>query len=176
MVKLMAFLGNPTSQYAKTRHNVGWMIADHIYPMEAWSQKFHGRMSSRDGVFLLKPETFMNESGRSVRAALDYYNLEAEQLLVIHDDLELPFGTLRLQQGGGLGGHKGLRSIVQHLSDDSFLRLRVGVGRPVHGSVSSWVLSRFDPIEEALLPDLFNTAHIMLKSQHSTLPVIKTFA
>ena len=104
MVKLMAFLGNPTSQYAKTRHNVGWMIADHIYPMEAWSQKFHGKMSSRDGVFPAQARDLHERERAQVRAAMDYYNLEAEQLLVIHDDLESAFGTLRLQQGGGLGG------------------------------------------------------------------------
>lgn len=174
MVKLMAFLGNPTSQYARTRHNVGWMIADHLFPKTSWSAKFHGKVGLHETTLLLKPETFMNESGRSVRAAMDYYNLQAKQLLVIHDDLELPFGTLRLQQGGGLGGHKGLRSIVQHLSDDSFLRLRVGIGRPERGSVSSWVLSRFDPIEEALLPDLFDMAKTMLVDEYSLLPVTKT--
>lgn len=176
MVKLMAFLGNPTSQYAKTRHNIGWMVADNLFAAASWSSKFYGKVASHDGTLLLKPETFMNESGRSVRAAMDYYGLKVDELLVVHDDLELPFATLRLQQGGGLGGHKGLRSIVQHLSDDSFIRLRFGIGRPTRQSVSSWVLSRFDPIEEALLPHLYATAKTLLTEHHSTLPVTITHA
>ncbi len=174
MVKLMAFLGNPTREYSLTRHNVGFQLADHLYATLPWSKKFHARVASNGGIFLLKPETYMNESGRSVRAAMDFYNLDIEGLLVVHDDLELPFGTLRLQQGGGLGGHKGLRSIVQHLSDDAFLRLRIGIGRPTHGSVSSWVLSRFSPIEEAQLPQLFSLSEALLTGQYSSLPVTKT--
>ncbi len=174
MVKLMAFLGNPTSRYSATRHNVGFRLAAHCYPSLSWSSKFHGKLASSGGIFLLKPETYMNESGQSVRAAMDYYNLQPDELLVVHDDLELPFATLRLQQGGGLGGHKGLRSIVQHLGGDGFLRLRIGIGRPARGSVSSWVLSRFDPDEEALLPDLFVLAETMLIDPYSFLPVTKT--
>ncbi len=176
MVKLMAFLGNPTREYSLTRHNVGFQLADHLYGALSWSSKFHGKTASDKGIFLLKPETYMNESGRSVRAAMDFYNLDIEQLLVVHDDLELPFGTLRLQQGGGLGGHKGLRSIVQHLSDDAFLRLRIGIGRPQHGSVSAWVLSRFDSVEEAQLSDLFSLSEALLTGSYSSLPVTKTLA
>lgn len=174
MVKLMAFLGNPTSRYSLTRHNVGFRLADRLYGTCSWSSKFHGSVAASGGIHLLKPETYMNESGRSVRAAMDYYDLSIEQLLVVHDDLELPFGTLRLQQGGGLGGHKGLRSIVQHLNGDGFLRLRIGIGRPERGSVSSWVLSRFDAIEEAQLGDLFCLAETVLTGSYSSLPVTKT--
>jgi len=172
----MAFLGNPTSKYAKTRHNVGWMIADHLFPAASWSAKFHAKVANHNGVHLLKPETYMNESGRSVRAAMDFYGLGAEELLVVHDDLELAFGEIVLQQGGGLGGHKGLRSIVQHLKDDQFLRLRFGIGRPPFGSVSSWVLQRFDAVEQAQIPDLLRLAEDLVSMRNDTLPIKRTLA
>jgi len=143
MVKLLVFLGNPGKAYAKTRHNVGWMVAEHRYPHASWSEKFHGLVSLDNSIRLLKPTTYMNESGRSVRACMDFYGYAIDEILVIHDDLELPFGTLRLQKGGGLGGHNGLKSIKAHTQSDQFLRLRIGIGRPTHGPVASFVLERF---------------------------------
>jgi PTH1 family peptidyl-tRNA hydrolase len=116
----------------------------------------------------------MNESGKSVRAALDFYNLEPTEILVIHDDLELPYGTLRLQAGGGLQGHNGLKSIKQHAGSDQFLRLRIGIGRPKHGSVASYVLERFTAEEEVSLPLVLDLASTMLRGDFSTLPVTNT--
>ncbi|MDD3056881.1 MAG: aminoacyl-tRNA hydrolase [Sphaerochaeta sp.] len=174
MVKLMVFLGNPGREYARTRHNVAWMVCDHLHPNLSWSVKFHAQLASEATVRLLKPQTYMNESGKSVRAALDFYNLEPTEILVIHDDLELPYGTLRLQAGGGLQGHNGLKSIKQHAGSDQFLRLRIGIGRPKHGSVASYVLERFTAEEEVSLPLVLDLASTMLRGDFSTLPVTNT--
>lgn len=112
---------------------------------------------------LLKPMTFMNESGRSVGAAQRFFSLDPQEILVVHDDLELPFLTVRLQSGGGLGGHNGLRSIKDHLGSTAWHRLRLGIGRPAKGTVSSYVLSRFDPVEESLLDDVTAEARTLLE-------------
>lgn len=101
---------------------------------------------------LLKPMTFMNESGRSIGEACRYFNITSEEILVVHDDIELPFGTVKLQLGGGLAGHNGLKSTVAELGSDRFHRLRIGVGRPTHGDVASFVLSRFSAEEEMKVP------------------------
>ena len=105
MVKLLVFLGNPGKAYEKTRHNVGWMVCDYAYPSVSWSQKFNGKIAQVENKKLLKPYTYMNESGKSVRSCMDFFNYVAQEVLVVHDDLELPFGTIRMQQGGGLQGH-----------------------------------------------------------------------
>ncbi|HKL60171.1 MAG TPA: aminoacyl-tRNA hydrolase [Sphaerochaeta sp.] len=174
MVKLLIFLGNPGKIYEKSRHNVGWLFSDHLYPSLQWSQKFHSHVAAEGQYRLLKPQTFMNESGKAVRACTDFFTLKSEDLLVVHDDLELPFGTIRLQKGGGLGGHNGLKSIKSHLGDDGFLRLRFGIGRPQRGSVASYVLLPFSREEAPLLPVLFSRAENLLRGDVSTLPVTNT--
>ncbi len=174
MVKLLVFLGNPGKAYEKTRHNVGWMVCNHMYPSVSWSQKFNGQIAQDMSKRLLKPHTFMNESGKSVRSCMDFFSLTAQEVLVIHDDLELPFGTLRMQSGGGLQGHNGLKSIKSHIKDDGFIRLRIGIGRPKHGSVSSFVLQRFSPEEEISLPMILKKAKDMLRDTFSILPVTNT--
>ena len=174
MVKILVFLGNPTREYAITRHNVGWMVADYLYPDLAWKEKHKGLFAQTESLKLLKPLTYMNESGRSVRAACDFYHVAVDELLVVHDDLELDFGTIRLQRGGGLQGHNGLKSLKQHLYSDQFIRLRIGIGRPKHGSVASFVLQRFTKEEEIALPLLFNLIKDMLLDCNSNLPATKT--
>lgn len=174
MVKLLVFLGNPGKAYEKTRHNVGWMVCDHMYPTLSWSQKFNGLIAQDGGTRLLKPHTYMNESGKSVRSCMDFFSYTAQEVLVIHDDLELPFGTIRMQRGGGLQGHNGLKSIKSHIKDDLFLRLRIGIGRPKHGTVSSFVLQRFSPEEEISLPLILDSAKKMLIDDITTLPVTNT--
>lgn len=171
MVKLLVFLGNPGKVYEKSRHNVGWLFCDHLYPAMQWSQKFHAHFSNAGAIKLLKPQTFMNESGKSVRSCTDFFNFKSEDILVVHDDLELPFKTVRLQKGGGLGGHNGLKSIKSHLGDDGFLRLRFGIGRPQRGSVASYVLLPFSKEEAPLLPVLFERAESLLTGDFSALPV-----
>src|SRR5918999_747732 len=150
---LVAGLGNPGREYADTRHNVGFMVADELARRHSASfrAKFSGEVADLrlDGrVALLKPQTFMNESGRSVGAAVRYFKVPPEALLVVHDEVDLEPGRLQARLGGGLAGHNGLRSVAQHLRTGDFLRLRVGVGRPERGDrrpVADFVLSPFPP-------------------------------
>jgi peptidyl-tRNA hydrolase, PTH1 family len=150
---LVAGLGNPGRGYERTRHNVGWLVVDELARRHggSWRSKFSGSLAeARLGelrVGLLKPETYMNESGRSVGAAARFFKVEPESLIVVHDDVDLEPGRLQARRGGGLAGHNGLRSLAQHLGTQEFLRLRIGVGRPGRGdrrSVSDWVLSAFE--------------------------------
>jgi peptidyl-tRNA hydrolase, PTH1 family len=151
---LVAGLGNPGREYERTRHNVGWLVADELARRHGGSfrSKFSGKVAEvRAGerrLALLKPETYMNESGRSVGAAARFFKVPPEQILLVHDDVDLEEGRLQARLGGGLAGHNGLRSIAQHLGTNDFLRLRIGVGRPERGDrrpVADYVLSPFDP-------------------------------
>ena len=150
---LVAGLGNPGREYERTRHNVGWLVADELARRHGGSfrSKFSGRVADvRAGerrLALLKPETYMNESGRSVGAATRFYKVPPERTLLVHDDVDLEEGRLQARLGGGLAGHNGLRSIAQHLGTNDFLRLRIGVGRPERGDprpVADYVLSPFE--------------------------------
>jgi PTH1 family peptidyl-tRNA hydrolase len=154
---LVAGLGNPGRGYERTRHNAGWLVLDELARRHggSWRSKFSGSLAEvRLGELrlgLLKPETYMNESGRSVGAAARFFKVDPESLLVVHDDVDLEPGRLQARRGGGLAGHNGLRSLSQHLGTQEFLRLRIGVGRPGRGdrrSVSDWVLSPFDADED----------------------------
>jgi peptidyl-tRNA hydrolase, PTH1 family len=154
---LVAGLGNPGREYERTRHNVGWLVLDELARRHggSWRSKFSGSLAEVriDGsrVALLKPETYMNESGRSVAAAARFFKVPPESLLVVHDDVDLEPGRLQARRGGGLAGHNGLRSLAQHLGTQGFLRLRIGVGRPGRGDprpVKDWVLSPFAPEED----------------------------
>jgi len=151
---LVAGLGNPGREYAQTRHNVGWMVVDELAARHggSWRSKFSGQLTEvrLDGLrlALVKPETYMNESGRSIGAAVRFFKVDPGSLLVIHDDVDLEEGRLQARLGGGLAGHNGLRSIAQALGSQDFLRLRIGVGRPGRGdrrSVADYVLAGFDP-------------------------------
>lgn len=150
---LVVGLGNPGRDYATHRHNVGHMVVDELARRHgaSWRSKFSGQLAELriDGhrVALLKPETFMNESGRSVAAAQRFFKVEPDAILVVHDEVDLDLGRLQARFGGGLAGHNGLRSIASHLKTPDFLRLRVGVGRPERGDrrpVADYVLSDFD--------------------------------
>ena len=155
---LVAGLGNPGREYAETRHNVGWMVLDELARRHggSWRSKFSGQLAEVrvDGakLALVKPETYMNESGRSLGAAATFFKAPTETVLVVHDDVDLEEGRLQARAGGGLAGHNGLRSIAQHLGSQEFLRLRVGVGRPGRGdrrSVADYVLAPFAPETDA---------------------------
>src|SRR3954469_14719571 len=155
---LVVGLGNPGREYARHRHNTGWLVLDELARRHgaSWKGKFSGQIAEvrLDGhrVALLKPETYMNESGRSVAAAARFYKLEPDAVLVVHDEGDFELGRLQARKGGGLGGHNGLRSIAQHLKTQDFLRLRIGVGRPERGdprSLADFVLSDFDPHDDA---------------------------
>jgi PTH1 family peptidyl-tRNA hydrolase len=150
---LVAGLGNPGREYSGNRHNIGFMVADELARRHVgrFRDKFSGRLAELrlEGkrAALLKPETYMNESGRSIGAALRFFKLAPAKLIVVHDEVDLEPGRLQLRLGGGLAGHNGLRSIAQALGTKDFLRLRVGVGRPGRGdrrSVADFVLSDFE--------------------------------
>ncbi len=154
---LVVGLGNPGREYARHRHNVGWMVADELARRHSagWRGKFSGQLADArlDGrrLALLKPETYMNESGRSVAAAARFFKLEPDRILVVHDEGDFDVGRLQIRLGGGLAGHNGLRSIAAHLKTQDFLRLRVGVGRPERGDprpLADFVLSPFDPHDD----------------------------
>jgi PTH1 family peptidyl-tRNA hydrolase len=154
---LVVGLGNPGREHERDRHNVGWMVVDELARRTEgrWRGKFSGRLAEIrfDGLrlALLKPETFMNDSGRSVAAAARFFKVEPEALLVVHDDVDLEPGRLQARAGGGLAGHNGLRSLSRTLGTQDFLRLRVGVGRPGRGetrSVADYVLSPFEVEED----------------------------
>jgi PTH1 family peptidyl-tRNA hydrolase len=151
---LVAGLGNPGREYADTRHNIGFMVADELARRHggSWRAKFSGDLAEMrlDGLRLavLKPQTYMNESGRSVGAAVRFFKVDPEVLLVVHDEVDLEPGRLQARLGGGLAGHNGLRSVAQHLGTPEFARLRIGVGRPERGDprpVADFVLSPFSP-------------------------------
>ena len=154
---LVAGLGNPGREYEHTRHNLGWLVLEELARRHggSWRSKFSGSLAEvrLDGLrlALLKPETYMNESGRSVGAAARFFKVKPERLLVVHDDVDLEPGRLQARAGGGLAGHNGLRSLAQDLGTPDFVRLRIGVGRPGRGdprSVSDWVLSGFAPEDD----------------------------
>ena len=151
---LVAGLGNPGRAYERTRHNVGWLVVDELARRlgASFRRKFSGALAqARAGdrrLALLKPETYMNESGRSLAAAARFFKLPASSLLVVHDDVDLEPGRLQARLGGGLAGHNGLRSIAAALGTQEFLRLRIGVGRPGRGDprpVADYVLAPFEP-------------------------------
>jgi PTH1 family peptidyl-tRNA hydrolase len=157
MALLVAGLGNPGPEHARDRHNVGWMVVDELGRRHGGSfkGKFRGRLADvRVGdarLALLKPETYMNESGAAIQAAAAFYKLPPGQVLVVHDDVDLETARLQARLGGGLAGHNGLRSIAQRLGSQDFLRLRVGVGRPGRGDprpVADYVLSAFAPEDD----------------------------
>ncbi|NLA75765.1 MAG: aminoacyl-tRNA hydrolase [Deltaproteobacteria bacterium] len=148
---LIVGLGNPGRQYSHTRHNIGFMVIDAICQemgVKLESRKFHSKNAvvEKHGrkLILLKPVAFMNLSGMSVRACADYYHIESENILVIHDDLDMPLGRIKIVLNGGAGGHKGIKSIIENLSETSFPRIKIGIGRPEHGEpVEKFVLSPF---------------------------------
>jgi PTH1 family peptidyl-tRNA hydrolase len=167
-LQLLVGLGNPGDKYAGTRHNVGFMACERLAAAAGVPFKNQAKLQ---GLFcevgqgasrlrLLMPQTFMNESGRSIRAALDWYGLEPGQLLLLVDDMDLPLGRLRLRASGGAGGHNGLRSTIAHLGGQDFARLRIGIGAPSANPVErkeltvSHVLGRFQAAEQPILAEV----------------------
>jgi PTH1 family peptidyl-tRNA hydrolase len=161
-MRLWVGLGNPGGQYARHRHNVGFMALDRIaadHGFAPWRRAFKGEVAEgRFGsqkVLLLKPQTYMNLSGEAVRAALDFYKLTPADVTVFHDELDLAPFRVRVKEGGGHAGHNGLRSIHQHLGTDAYARVRLGIGHPGHKDrVSGYVLSDFAKAEAEGLDDL----------------------
>ena len=156
---LVVGLGNPGSKYARNRHNIGFMVADELarrHGLPAWSPKLGGDATAgaivtergRERAQLVKPMEFMNLSGFAVQRTAAFHKIDKDQILVVHDELDLPMGTVRLKQGGGHGGHNGLRSLIEQLGDANFARLRMGIGRDPNApagakDAAGWVLSDF---------------------------------
>ncbi len=164
-MKVVVGLGNPGDQYRETRHNVGWMVLDRLADRAGWA----GRGRTRDAativqgrhqgvdLTLAKPLTYMNDSGTAVRKVLAREHAPLAEMLVVTDDFSLPFGKLRFREGGGAGGHNGLRSIIDELGNEKFSRLRVGIGDPGSNSIDH-VLSKFRPTEKRRLEELLDAA------------------
>ncbi len=150
-IKLIVGLGNPGIKYAQTRHNIGFLFIDSLCNNYQFrlsdNKKFHGSAAkvtiNTHDLWLLKPETFMNLSGKSVASLANFYKIKPEEIVVVYDDLDLPPGTAKLKKSGGHGGHNGLRDIISALGSKDFYRIRLGIGHPGHKSkVLSWVLNR----------------------------------
>jgi PTH1 family peptidyl-tRNA hydrolase len=174
MISLVAFLGNVGREYSGNRHNVAWQFADNLdfASSLSWQKKFKAQYASRQvasasgertPVHFIKPETLMNLSGESIGAAASFFRLKPENVLVIHDELELPLGTVSLKWSGGLGGHNGLRSTKTSLGTADFWRLRFGIGRPAHPDVAGYVLSDFSSDEKITLSRVWPEAAKLLE-------------
>lgn len=166
--QLIAALGNPGPQYRMTRHNVGMLFFEYwgLSQQGSWKQKFKGLWQEvkTPSVHLLQPQTYMNLSGESILPLAQFYKIAPQAICVIHDEIDLPLGTMEFRLGGGLAGHNGLKSTASQLGTKDFYRLRLGVGRPDHPghSVSDWVLGQFSKVELNELKPIFERSELAL--------------
>ncbi|MGI5922237.1 MAG: aminoacyl-tRNA hydrolase [Syntrophomonadaceae bacterium] len=159
-MKLIIGLGNPGRKYQGTRHNIGYRVVEEFarrFPVEKEESRFdaiigHTRIKG-EKILLVKPLTYMNLSGKAVGPLVNWFKLDLKDIIVAYDDMDLPVGTLRIREKGGTGGHKGLASVSAWLSSKDFARIRIGIGRPDHGDVISWVLGKFDAVDEKVIAD-----------------------
>jgi PTH1 family peptidyl-tRNA hydrolase len=176
---LIVGVGNPGRQYEKTRHNIGFRVIDKLVSdsgaNEISKSSFQGKLFKASNLLLLKPTTFMNLSGNSVQAVKNFYKIDLEEIIVIHDDIDLPFSALRFKCGGGHGGHNGLRSIDAMIGKE-YTRVRMGVGKPEHKSqVADYVLHDFSTEEEKILKDWINHTSDAIKELNTkTLDEVKS--
>ena len=169
-MKLIAGLGNPGKQYATSRHNIGFLVINRLSKangIELKGRKFKSRVGKGEvegqSVILAKPQTFMNLSGEAVSAIAQYYKIIPQDIIIVHDDLDIPFGSLKIKTKGGSGGHHGLDSIIALLDDDRFLRLRIGIGKPPdERDEADFVLSPFNDSEAAQLETVIDKANTCL--------------
>jgi len=162
-ISLIIGLGNPGRQYEDTRHNVGFMLLDRMAVAEGAVFKSEPKFQAHftklgDGTMLMKPQTFMNLSGRSVRQFLTFYKMDLERILVVYDDVALPLGHLRFREKGSAGGHNGIKSLIEHLGGDGFGRLKLGIGAASPGGMTGHVLGKFAPDERDELENMLATA------------------
>lgn len=161
-MQLIVGLGNPGTLYQHTRHNIGFLFVDYLahqksLPAFKTYPTLHGSLTKNPSLTLLKPDTYMNESGRSVTATLSYFKIPLENLIVVHDDVDIPFGEFKIHHDRGHAGHNGIRSIHEHLKTSTYTRIRIGVRNPTHDGLKAlaFVLSPFTNEERAKLPEIF---------------------
>jgi len=170
-IKLVATLGNPGNEYVFTRHNIAWQFLEYLsfYNQLNWTTKFNSEYSTitidNEKIFFIKPQTYMNRSGDGILALLNYFKLSTDDIIIIHDELELDFGTISLKNGGGLAGHNGLRSIASNLGTRDFLRFRLGISKPSKGGdITNYVLGNFNSSQKDLLPQYFEKSAEIFES------------
>lgn len=159
-MKVCVGLGNPGRKYEETRHNVGFMVMDQLaelchvsFDQEKFSAQFTKFKMKGEDVILLKPTTYMNNSGFALRQCMDFYKISTQDVLVVYDDVDLPVGKIRLRQKGSAGGHNGIKSIIECIFTNEFDRIRVGIGRDPKIDMVNWVLGKFTPEEKPLLKE-----------------------
>ncbi|MCL4131760.1 UNVERIFIED_CONTAM: hypothetical protein GTU68_043629, partial [Idotea baltica] len=171
---LIAGLGNPGSKYEFTRHNIGFLALDRftektleLNSLSSWNNKFDSAFIkseySKSDLLLCKPETYMNESGKAISKFINFYKADST-FIILHDDVDLPFGKLRIRKGGSPAGHNGLKSIIECTGNNNFIKIKIGVGRPERGEVRNWVLREFSSEERVSLDPILDQASDCLKS------------
>lgn len=167
-MKLIVGLGNPGKEYETTRHNIGFMILDEYIQNDLWKNKFDGFYQiitiREEKVLFLKPNTYMNLSGNAVRKVVDFYHIKMEDILIIHDDLDLPFQTHRIKKNSSSGGHNGIKSIISCLGNNSFCRLKIGIASSNRGNTIDYVLSKFSKQEMEFLKKQYSVYHDIINS------------
>jgi PTH1 family peptidyl-tRNA hydrolase len=165
LMKIIAGLGNPGQKYDKTKHNTGFMTMDHYLDEKGLSldkDKFEGLWTKQkvngEDVILLEPQTYMNESGRSVSQVANFFKVDPENILIIQDDMDMPIGKIRIRANGKSGGHNGIKSIIRDLGTEKFNRLKIGIRHPKNATVVSWVLTPFNDEQQKLMDDAFDTS------------------
>ena len=165
LMKIIAGLGNPGQKYDKTKHNTGFMTMDHYLDEKDLSldkDKFEGHWTKQkingEDVILLEPQTYMNESGRSVSQIAKFFKVDPEDILIIQDDMDMPIGKIRIRANGKSGGHNGIKSIIRDLGTEKFNRLKIGIRHPKNTTVVSWVLTPFNDEQQKLMDDAFDTS------------------
>lgn len=165
LMKIIAGLGNPGQKYDKTKHNTGFMTMDHYLDEKDLSldkDKFEGHWTKQkingEDVILLEPQTYMNESGRSVSQVANFFKVDHEDILIIQDDMDMPIGKIRIRANGKSGGHNGIKSIIRDLGTEKFNRLKIGIRHPKNTTVVSWVLTPFNDEQQKLMDDAFDTS------------------
>ena len=165
LMKIIAGLGNPGLKYDKTKHNTGFMTMDHYLDEKGLSldkDKFEGLWTKQkvngEDVILLEPQTYMNESGRSVSQVANFFKVDPEDILIIQDDMDMPIGKIRIRANGKSGGHNGIKSIIRDLGTEKFNRLKIGIRHPKNATVVSWVLTPFNDEQQKLMDDAFDTS------------------
>ena len=165
LMKIIAGLGNPGQKYDKTKHNTGFMTMDHYLDEKGLSldkDKFEGLWTKQkingEDVILLEPQTYMNESGRSVSQVANFFKVDPEDILIIQDDMDMPIGKIRIRANGKSGGHNGIKSIIRDLGTEKFNRLKIGIRHPKNATVVSWVLTPFNAEQQKLMDDAFDTS------------------